>query len=336
MGSDTTQYKSQNGKYTFYGRLNAGFPSQIIVDLTERCNLACKHCPHSIFQRSSEYSGRSLDIDLHHKMVEEVRDYGEGITQYIRYTSNGEPFMHPHIFSLLSDSIQHSGVFITLTTNGTLLTEKNSDKVLDLGLHMIDISIDANTPETYAKIRINGNYTITKRNVLALIKKRDEKNYATRIVVSFVEQQENRAERDDFIKFWYDSGVDSVVIRRLHSSAGEIKNIADALKETDQISRRYPCLYPWERITLNPRGELAFCPQDWSHGSVICSYRDTSIHDIWQGEFYEHLRTAHQNNDFTDCEFCGNCPDWQQTRWPDEGRSYVDLIEEFKETSHKQ
>jgi hypothetical protein len=28
--------------------------------------------------------------------------------------------------------------------------------------------------------------------------------------------------------------------------------------------------------------------------------------------------------------FCGQCPDWSQTRWPGEGRSYADLVEELK------
>ena len=92
---------------------------------------------------------------------------------------------------------------------------------------------------------------------------------------------------------------------------------------------RYPCLYPWERILLNPRGELAFCPQDWVHGSVIARYRDTTIREVWSGEEYRALREAHLTGNFCDHKFCGQCPDWQQTRWPGEGRSYADMIEEF-------
>ena len=32
--------------FGFNGYLSQGFPSQIIVDLTEFCNLACIHCPY--------------------------------------------------------------------------------------------------------------------------------------------------------------------------------------------------------------------------------------------------------------------------------------------------
>jgi len=326
---DLTYLEERKKKYSFNNRLNSDFPSQIIVDLTERCNLACVHCPHAHFTKSHEYSGKNLDIDLHNKMVEEVRVHGKGITQYIRYTSNGEPFLHPHIFELLSYSVQNSGVFITVTTNGTLLKPEIINPLLDLDIHMIDISIDAFKPETYAKIRVNGSYGVTKNNVLTLLAARKRLQSRTKIVVSFVEQPDNCNEVEDFIEFWNNAGVDSVVIRRLHSSAGEITQIADSINKGSEDLLRYPCLYPWERITLNPRGELCYCPQDWSHGSVICSYNENTIVDIWQGSFYDQLRNAHLTNDFSKFEFCRKCPDWQQTRWPDEGRSYSDLVEDF-------
>jgi hypothetical protein len=98
-------------------------------------------------------------------------------------------------------------------------------------------------------------------------------------------------------------------------------------------AKRYPCLYPWERILLNPRGELAFCPQDWVHGSVIADYHHTTIRDVWQGAEYQKLRAAHLANDFARHQFCGQCPDWRQTRWPGTGRSYADMVREFNESA---
>jgi hypothetical protein len=81
---------------------------------------------------------------------------------------------------------------------------------------------------------------------------------------------------------------------------------------------------------LNARGDLAFCPSDWVHGSVIADYRTTTIKEVWQGEFYRQLREAHLTNNYSCHGFCGQCPDWKSTRWPDEGRSYANMIEEFK------
>lgn len=314
-------------KYDFHGRLSAEFPSQIIVDATEICNLACIHCPHPEFKKSVHYAGRYLDPAINNKMVREVSEFGRGITQYIRYTSLGEPLVHPGIYDMLDDAVQNSGVFVTLTTNGTIMNESRVRRLLALGLHLIDISIDAFLPETYAGIRVNGNLATTRANVLRLLKLRNEAGAKTRVVVSFVEQEKNQSEAGAFRDFWKGEGADEVVIRRLHSSAGGLSQIKAALDQSHE--ERYPCLYPWERILLNPRGQLDFCPQDWVHGSVIADYSQTTIRDVWSGDAYQKLRSAHLSNDFSCHAFCGQCPDWKQTRWPGTGVSYADMVGGF-------
>lgn len=318
-------------KYGFYHRLKAEFPSQILVDVTEICNLSCIHCPHPQFKNSEHYASRALTLDLHSKMVDEVRQHGQNNTQYIRYAANGEPLTHPHIYEMLEEATRNSGVMVTLTTNGTLMTEKRIERLLAAGVDVIDISLDALTPETYAKIRVNGNLNVTQANVLKLIQMSKESVSKTKVVVSYVEQPLNIAETQDFEAFWRDNGAEYVVIRRLHSCSGAKTDLAEVRRNNNGSQLRQPCLYPWERIVLNPNGDLAFCPSDWVHGSVIADYRTTTIHETWQGEFYSKLREAHLSNDFANHQFCGQCPDWAATRWPNEGRSYANMIEEFKE-----
>lgn len=316
-------------KYDFQGRLKAEFPSQIIVDATEVCNLECIHCPHPEFKRSEHYATRYIDVAIHHKMVDEVRQHGQGHMQYIRYTSNGEPLVHPDIYDMLDYAVKNSGVFVTLTTNGTIMNEKRIEKLLGSGLHMVDISIDAFLPETYAEIRRGGDLEITRANVLRLMEIKRRIGATTRIVVSFVEQPQNTGEVADFENYWKQQDADFVIIRRLHSAAGGVSVIANNMKLKQISLDRKPCLYPWERILLNAKGELAFCPQDWVHGSVLADYRTKTIQEVWQGEAYRQLREAHLTNQYKTFPFCAQCPDWAQTRWPGEGKSYADLIETF-------
>lgn len=315
--------------YDFGGRLAADFPSQIIMDITEVCNLACTHCPHPEFAESAHYGGRHLDPALNEKMIEEVRKYGRGNTQYIRYTSNGEPLAHPNGYDLIQAAVDCSGVYVTVTTNGTIMNERRTQKLLESGVHLIDISLDAFKPETYAKIRVKGNLNITQGNVLRLIEWVRESKSKTKVVVSFVEQPQNTSEVRDFEKYWQDAGASYVVIRRLHSHSGAVIKVADINRTKQQSETRRPCLYPWERVTINARGDLAFCPSDWVHGSFVADYRNTTIHAEWRGKFYQALRKAHSSNNYSNHSFCGNCPDWASTRWPHEGRSYADMVEEF-------
>lgn len=318
-------------RYGFHDRLKAEFPSQVIVDVTELCNLACIHCPHPVFKKSEHYAGRCLDPALNERLVDEVRDHGRGLTQYIRYTGEGEPLIHPHGYRMIEYAARRSGVFVTLTTNGTIMDERRTRSLLDSGVHLIDISIDALSPATYASVRVNGDLEVTRANVLRLIEWVRVSKSPTRVVVSFVEQAVNAHEAPGFERFWKDQGADQVVVRRLHSNAGTVIGIAELLRGpgTDD---RYPCLYPWERIILTPRGELSFCPQDWVRGSVLTDYTTATIREVWQGRVYEQLRQAHLTNDFSGHGFCGQCPDWKGTRWPDQGLSYADMIEDFTQS----
>jgi MoaA/NifB/PqqE/SkfB family radical SAM enzyme len=324
-----TDNQAEVGPYDFGGRLKADFPSQVIVDITEVCNLACIHCPHPEFKQSAYYSARYLEPELNRKMVDEVRQHGQGLTEYIRYTSEGEPLIHPDGYEMIEYAIRHSGVYVTLTTNGTIMNEKRTRRLLDSGVHMIDISIDAFKPETYAKIRVNGDLEVTRSNVLRLLSWIRQGGFKTKVVVSFVEHPHNADEAGDFERYWKEQGADYVVIRRLHSAAGAVVPVADLMRKAQAAEKRRPCVYPWERIVLNPRGFLSFCPADWTHGSSIVDYRATTIRDVWQGEFYRALRQAHLKNDFSRHAFCGQCPDWAATRWPHEGRAYADMVEEF-------
>lgn len=319
--------------YGFQDTLPSEFPSQIMVDTTEVCNLGCVHCPHPVFKNSSHYNKRYLEPELNAKLVDEIRGEGEGHCKYIRYTSNGEPLIHPLGYKMIQYAVDRSGTFVCLTTNGTIMKEKKTRQLLDAGIHMIDISIDAYRPETYSKIRVGGRLEITKANVLRLIEWVRKGQLDTKVVVSFVEQPNNTNEIKDFERFWKNEGADFVVIRRLHSAAGAIGGKADEMREDLKTTKRYPCVYPWERLILDPKGMLAFCPADWTYSSPAGDFRTSTIKETWKGKFMEKLRQAHLKNDFSCHGFCGQCPDWSSTRWPSQGRRYASLVQDLSENS---
>ncbi len=189
---------------------------------------------------------------------------------------------------------------------------------------MIDISTDAFSNEVYKKIRVGGDLDITKANILKLIDLKKEAGAKTKIIVSFVEQKENSHEVQSFKNYWESKDVDEVLIRRLHTNSGS--NLKNKTNENNQNNRR-ACLYPWERVILNARGKLAFCPTDWFAKSELCSYEENSINDVWKNKFYKDLRDQHITCNFTN-KFCKQCPDWKNTSWPfDKNKSYADLVE---------
>ncbi|MBM3882904.1 MAG: radical SAM protein [Verrucomicrobia bacterium] len=315
----TSQSESEApAPYDFDGPSTAAFPTRVMVEPTEVCDLACIHCPHPHFKRSPQYHGLALDPELNAKLVDEVRLQGQGCLQQLRYGGNGEPLTHPRLFDMLDYASQQagSGVTITLATNGRLLTPEHTERLLASRIQIVDISLDAFSPATYARIRVGGDLNVTRQNVLHLIEHARAAGATLQIVVSYVEQILNHLETADFEAFWHDAGADHIVVRRLQSCSGAKRELARQRRHLNAQQPRRPCLYPWQSIVLNAIGHLAFCPTDWARRSVLADYRTTTIHDLWQGTHYQSLRRAHLDDDYADHPFCGQCPDWVATNWP--------------------
>lgn len=321
-------------QYTFSERLPQEFPSQIVVDITERCNLACVHCSHSDFTKHPHYTGCDMAESIHNKLIEEAATDGKGYLRYLRYTAMGEPLLHPLIYTFLAKAKLTAGTPITLTTNGILLGNEEAHLLLETGVDIVDISLDAFSPATYSAVRRGGSRERAYKNVLHFLDLRAKENSHTKIVTSFIDQPLNHEEVEVFRRFWLDHGADDVIIRRLHSQAGEKSEIAQGLHLAEQGKERRPCLYPWERLCVGPTGCIGYCPANWNFQSEFASLATTTIREAWQGGFMKTLRQEHLTNCFGENQ-CRNCPDSAQTRWPHEGRSYADMVADFMKYEFK-
>lgn len=314
-------------QYGFYDRLTKDFPSQINVDLIALCNYACIHCPCSMMEQEHKLSHALLSEELNRKLVDEVRSYGVNLTQQIRYAAAGEPFLHPHVMEILDYAVKNSGVLVSVTTNGSLVTNERADQLLKMGLGLIDFSLDAYSEETYREIRLHGNLERVREHILYMLKRKKEENYKTRIVVSFVVQEKNEAEKKDFERYWKEQGVDYVIFRKLHSVAGR-------MFQKEKEGHVQPCVYPWERICISEEGKMLYCPALWEGDpNFEFNLAEHSIHEVWNGEVYETLRREHIADTFERFKRCETCPDRGQMIWPfqrtETWKGYGDMIGEL-------
>lgn len=310
---------------TFYGYLSPVFPSQINIDVTEFCNLACIHCPYEAVTKKKGANRRNLDPALHAKLIDEIADTGTGHCRYIRYTGEGEPLLHPHLADMIGYATKMTGLPTNLTTNGILLNGRRIDELIDAGVTIFDISLDAASPDVYAGIRVNGDLPTAQANVEALIARNRACGSPSKIVVSFVRQPANDHETETFRTIWTEAGADAVVIRSRHSCAGSIDPVARALWAAAPVPRT-PCLYPWERLIVGPTGRFSFCPADWLHEAELGSLSSATVAEVWQGPAMRQLRDAHLSGDYSGHAFCGKCPDWSVINWPDAGPNYAGLM----------
>lgn len=122
----------------------------VLLEVTERCNLNCTHCMEGGSKNESEMSLEDIK-----KVIDQLRMLGV----FRLVLTGGEPFMRDDIVEIL-EKCNNSFMKAIVFTNGLLITDEIINKIKDMNI-MIRFSIDGATPETHDKIRGNGSFEKT-------------------------------------------------------------------------------------------------------------------------------------------------------------------------------
>ena len=293
---------------------NITYPPMLVFDVTNVCNLRCIHCPHTELIKSKKFVKKHLDKGLFYKAIDEVGKWGGDCL--IRLTGDGEPLLHPDCLDMIAYAKANSNAVINLTTNGILMDREKAFRLIEDGIDLIDISVDALFEPTYNKVRRGGNYKKLLENIFGLLNIIGKKGAATKVMVSFIRQDQNQKECESFQNFWK-TLVDYVIIRNLHSASGMVKIEESKTRNKSDKIKRYPCPHLWKRLTIDFMGDIKFCAHDWSFNreNVIENIEFSTIADAWHSERLKELRTMHKDNVFDNKTLCSGCSDWASTSW---------------------
>jgi len=125
----------------------ASLPSVLEIESSTRCNInpPCVMCYPRIFDKRG-FAG-DIDEAAFSRLIPYLRGF-----RTISLHGVGEPLLGRKLAVIL-DHIDRERTWVQFNSNGLLLTEDRSRELVRKGLKMIDISLDAATPETYRKIR---------------------------------------------------------------------------------------------------------------------------------------------------------------------------------------
>lgn len=137
--------------------------------VTDRCNLRCNYCmPEEgiTFARKDSL----LSIDEMKRLADILVRRG---VDKIRITG-GEPFVRKELMELLEYLSGLEGLReISITTNATLIGP-HIDRLEELGIHSINVSMDAIQPETFARITRRDHFHTVRENLMRLIESKME------------------------------------------------------------------------------------------------------------------------------------------------------------------
>ena len=120
-------------------------PRLIFWELTKGCNLRCIHCRASATELSSP-------SDLSTQAARDIIDQIVEMSSPILVLSGGEPLFRSDIFQLAQYGTD-KGLRVALATNGTLVTKKVAQKIVDSGVKRVAISLDGADAATHDTFR---------------------------------------------------------------------------------------------------------------------------------------------------------------------------------------
>ena len=173
-------------------------PFLAVWNFTNACNLRCKHCDQSAGKLSPD------ELTLEEKL-EVVDQLAENDVVAIAF-SGGEAILH-YDFWEVAQHASDKGLYLSLATNGTLLTTDVVKRLKSVGVEYFEISLDSITPTEHDEFRgVNGAWDRTIAGIKNVVAEDGYSCIATTLT------NENYTELDDLIALSKNLGVNRSLI----------------------------------------------------------------------------------------------------------------------------
>lgn len=177
----------------------------IQLEPTTSCNLKCRFCPHEEYIKKPKH----MTLDNFTRVFTQIKP------TKITLSGLGEPFSNPQLPDIIRYAKDH-GASINTTSNLTLISDALAAKIVDSGLDLLKISIDAADPATYKSIR-HGDYhgRIVKAIKAINARKAEAGVRHPSLRFNFVIQGKNYREMTDLVRLARELGVEAIYFQPL-------------------------------------------------------------------------------------------------------------------------
>ena len=239
----------------------------------------------------------------------------------------GDPLRHPALAEVLTRlrpaGNDGAGIYgVAVRTSAADLDEEKMSAIVSSGVDVLDVTLDAWTPELYARLHDPpGDETSrspeSARPDLALVLANLEKLAAVQrehgaarpiVVPGMTKMRENVCELDDFFDGWLrKKGAVSVSGYSHHAGQCDDRAVIGMAP-----AARSPCRRIRERCLILADGRVVMCDQDFKGVHALESLHERSLQEIWQGPAFEALRAGHRQGKYDAHPLCAACDEWHR------------------------
>ncbi len=277
----------------------APFPAEIQIETNTACNATCVMCPYP--EVSKEMKPGRMDAQLYEKILGECAV--EPTVWRLEPFLNNEPFTDVRMvdwITMAKQRVPHA--VVTVTTNGSLVTPKITDRLIHSGLDAIWFSFNGATKETYEQI-MGLSFDQVKKNIDYLLDKRPS---SLRVYTNMIDTVPMRGEIAENVRYWQSRGVQSGSSPFVNR-AGNVRNFDELNYRAHSAQPARLCELLYRKMYIGYNGDVLLCCMDWRRRVVLGNVRECSLREIWLGERYQHYRQLHEEGRVDELELCSTC-----------------------------
>ena len=274
-------------------------PVEYIVETTAKCNIYCPMCPRETHKQPKE----DMTDEIFSRLVSESGSSAE----HMMLIGLGEPFLDAEIFNRIRYCDKH-GVATLLSTNGTLLDEEASRRLLETPIEHITLSMDSMDKETYEFYRKGARFERVRDNFIRFAQMKHERerqgHRVPQVVVQMVRMERNAAEVESFLAYWsVIPGVDAVRVKEDETDLMR----PDAGHTADEW--RHPCHYLWRGpMYVKHSGDVYPCCQSYMlDGAPVGNVGRESLATIVNSPPMQRMRDLHARGRSGEVDICAKC-----------------------------
>jgi len=303
------------------------YPSTIMIELTNKCNLSCNTCA-----REYEY-GKQMDLGMMDenyakKIIDELWYYLDSVG----LTGMGETFLYQNIINIVEYiKSKNKGIIISVSTNAMVSNFIEQVAPLVGLIDTIQVSIDG-LGEVYEAIRKRGNFERLQSNLEKLVGLC--KNTSTELMMNMVVTKENYHQMTALAEFAQKIGIKYMDFTMFNLAAvtqtgkeyyefyqsleflTELNLLKEKQKQLNDVAVNYhsfdtnhsfkACPFPWTHFYICWNGYMTPCcakpfPKEWNFGNVF----NSGVIDVLNNERFRSWRTLWHKNQTPD--FCDKC-----------------------------
>ncbi len=270
-------------------------PVEYIVETTAKCNLYCPMCPRETHKQPKE--------DMTDEIFERLVNESGASAEHMMLIGLGEPFMDRKIFERIEYCERHN-ISTLLSTNGTFLDEKLSERLLASPLEHITLSFDGATKESFEYYRKGAKFEKVRENFVRFARMKHERRAKVQVVVQMVCMERNAGEVDDFMRFWKAvPGIDQVRIKADETNLLQ----PDAAHKAEDW--KHPCHYLWRGpMYVKHSGDVYPCCQSYMlDGKPVGNIGEQPLESIWNSDAMVNMRDLHVKGRAGEIDICSRC-----------------------------